>query len=180
MGVSPREEPAEHPSPACAVPPSCPLSARPLRKEACSCSSATSALGASGARVCGEFRRLLRLPDVSQLPTPPWRAPLLGSLMLQAPVFEDQNCTPSLSVTTPGDTGLVLFWCFRTGWGESLIVSTFVCSLSNTRTRGFKVGQLLSEGPVLSSEDPAMFSRRFPHRKRDTSTAVKPGMASAS
>ena len=51
---------------------------------------------------------------------------------------------------------------------------------SLAQDQGFKVGQLLSEGPVLSSEDPAMFSRRFPHRKRDTSTAVKPGMASAS
>lgn len=53
-------------------------------------------------------------------------------------------------------TVLVLFKCFRTRWEESLIVSTFVCSLSNTHTRRFKVGQLLSEGPVLSSEDPRM------------------------
>lgn len=47
----------------------------PLEREACSCSSATSALGASGARsvgssggCCGAF------PDVSQLPTLPWRS----------------------------------------------------------------------------------------------------------
>ena len=94
-------------------------SARPLRKETCSCSSGNSpALGASGARVCGEFWRLLPFPDVSQLPTPPWCSPLLGSFMLKAPVFEDQNCIPSLSFITPGDYCPISFQVFQDKMGR--------------------------------------------------------------
>ena len=94
-------------------------STHPLRKETCSCSSGTSpALGDSGAWVCGEFWRLLPFPDVSQLPTPPWCSPLLGSFMLKAPVFEDQNCIPSLSFITPGDYCPSSFQVFQDKMGR--------------------------------------------------------------
>lgn len=76
MGVPPREEPAEHPSPACAVSPPAPLRL-PSQKGSLQLLTRT----VSGARVCWEFRRLLHFPDLSQLPTSPGRA-LLSSAAL--------------------------------------------------------------------------------------------------